>query len=184
MKVKIIGQRIQYEFNKGTLALNNNGTFLASNYNISINAETVQFEIKDYTTTAIASLSPSGLNGWYNSAPITLTAPSGYQISTSNALSGNTWVNQITLNNTEGAEKIASYYLKAITGADVNAISVVKSINYNVDKTAPTGTLTIKSNGFKSFLNTITFGLFFKENVSVKLTADADLCYCCNRQSW
>ncbi|GHV16582.1 hypothetical protein FACS189425_01150 [Clostridia bacterium] len=56
-------------------------------------------------------------------------------------------------------------------GADSAAVV----ISNPTDTTPPTGTITIKSNGFVSFLNTITFGLFFKNSVSVTITgADAD----------
>ena len=40
------------------------------------------------------------------------------------------------------------------------------------DNTAPTGEITVGTNKWKDFLNTITFGLFFKETQSVEITAE------------
>ena len=42
------------------------------------------------------------------------------------------------------------------------------------DKTAPTGEISIGTNKWNSFLNTITFGLFFKDTQSVTVTAADD----------
>lgn len=62
------------------------------------------------------------------------------------------------------------YYM--VTGdadhKDVPESSVQVTI---ADKTAPTGEIVIKTNTFKSFLNTITFGLLYKENQDVSITA-------------
>ena len=42
------------------------------------------------------------------------------------------------------------------------------------DSTAPTGEITVGTNKWNSFLNTITFGLFFKDTQSVTIIADDD----------
>ncbi len=47
--------------------------------------------------------------------------------------------------------------------------------NLIVDGTAPTGEISIGTNRWNEFLNTITFGLFFKETQSVTITADDNL---------
>ncbi len=47
--------------------------------------------------------------------------------------------------------------------------------NLIVDGTAPTGEISIGTNHWNEFLNTITFGLFFKETQSVTITADDNL---------
>jgi|GEM_PF-4891233 Listeria-Bacteroides repeat domain (List_Bact_rpt). len=161
-----------YAIGIGTLGLSNNGSFLASNYQLGLNANEVSFEIKGYPTSAVATAVPNGQNGWHQSGPITLTAPTGYQISTSNALSGNTWTNEITLDNTDGINKSTTYYLKAISGADIGTISSPKTFNYNVDKTAPSDCkATYGSNTLFKILHTVTFGLFFKETATVTLEA-------------
>ncbi|MEG2017855.1 MAG: hypothetical protein RR128_05275 [Clostridium sp.] len=54
--------------------------------------------------------------------------------------------------------------------------SEVETVKVNIDKTAPTNAkITIKDKEFTSFLNTITFRLFFKETVGVAITADSNI---------
>lgn len=118
---------------------------------------------------ALFSAAPTtvnGTNGWYKNGigDITLTAPSGFVISTSAA---GTWTSSITVDNADGANKSVVYYLKETATGD---ISSAKTFNYKVDTVAPTGTITIKSNTFKSFLNTISFGLFYKNSVDVSVS--------------
>lgn len=161
-----------YAIGIGSLALSNNGAFLSSNYQLSLDVDEVSFEIKSYSTSAVATAVPNGQNGWFQSDPVTLTAPAGYQISTSDSLSGNTWANEIPLNYTDGASKSTTYYLKVSSGTDIGAITGAKTFNYNVDKTAPSNCkATYGSNTLFKILNTVTFGLFFKETTSVTLEA-------------
>lgn len=49
--------------------------------------------------------------------------------------------------------------------------NVTVTATYADDKTAPTGTITVKNNGWTEFLNSITFGVFFKETQEVTITA-------------
>lgn len=58
---------------------------------------------------------------------------------------------------------------------ELGRTSAEQTVVVNIDKTAPAGTITVKENAFKQFINTITFGLFFKENVDVNISADTDL---------
>jgi hypothetical protein len=51
--------------------------------------------------------------------------------------------------------------------------SEATDITIKIDTTGPTGTISIKGNSWSSFLNTITFGLFFKNTVNVTI-ASAD----------
>ncbi|MGN0533921.1 MAG: InlB B-repeat-containing protein [Eubacterium sp.] len=46
--------------------------------------------------------------------------------------------------------------------------------NLPTDTTAPTGEITVGTNKWNSFLNTITFGIFFKDTQSVTITASDD----------
>ncbi len=46
--------------------------------------------------------------------------------------------------------------------------------NFLADATAPTGEITLGTNSWKEFLNTITFGLFFKDTQSAEITASDD----------
>ena len=51
------------------------------------------------------------------------------------------------------------------------AMTDVYTLGIKVDMTAPEGTVTVGSNAWSEFLNTITFGLFFKETQTVTITA-------------
>ena len=125
-----------YAITLGSLSLSNNGTFLAQNYNLVFNDEPVDFEIKEYTTTKLATSTPNGENGWFKEAPITLNAPEGYMISTSNDLDGKTWTDSIILNDENGDSKDVAYYLRN-TSTSIGAISTNKIYAYKVDKTLP-----------------------------------------------
>lgn len=115
-----------------------------------------------YATSTVVN----GTNGWYKSGidTITLTAPDGFTISTTN---NGAWSNSITVDHSNSDNKSADYYLKDSTTSE---ISPLKNFSYKVDTTAPTGTITIKSNQFTSFLNTITFGMFFKNTIDITIT--------------
>lgn len=122
------------------------------------NCKNLYFALFNAAATAL-----NGTNGWYKNGigAVTLTAPAGFEISTS---ATGTWTNSITLDKADGANKTASYYLKETATGD---ISSAKTFSYKVDTIAPTGTITIKNNAFKSFINTISFGLFYKNRVDV-----------------
>ena len=91
-----------------------------------------------------------------------------FQYSTDNA-NWNSYTGAITI----GSDTNTTYYFKAISAAGVE--SNVESIVVKLDKTAPTGEITVKAKGFTSFLNTITFGLFFKNTIGISVSgADSD----------
>ncbi len=69
--------------------------------------------------------------------------------------------------NCSGGE--ATYFLKAECEICGGAYGELKE-----DTTLPTGEIRIDENKWNKFLNTITFGLFFKETQSVVITADDD----------
>ena len=69
--------------------------------------------------------------------------------------------------NCSGGE--ATYFLKAECEICGGAYGELKE-----DTTLPTGEISVKENRWNKFLNTITFGLFFKETQSVVITADDD----------
>jgi hypothetical protein len=60
-----------------------------------------------------------------------------------------------------------TYYLK---NTETNAISVLKTINIKQDRLAPTGEIKIAENKWTNFLNTITFGLLFKQTQTVEIS--------------
>ena len=110
------------------------------------------------------TLSPvANAAGWYNH-DVTITPESGYTLSTS--LNG-TYSSSLTV-----SETISDYtvYLKNAQGQMTDAISVG---DLKIDKDAPTN-LSVeygKDTAFRRFLNTISFGLFFKERIQVHLFA-------------
>lgn len=65
------------------------------------------------------------------------------------------------------------YEFKAKSASGVE--SDVASITVKLDKTAPDGDIRIEENSVKKFINTITFGLFYNENVDVTITGTDDL---------
>lgn len=87
-----------------------------------------------------------------------------FQYSTDNA-NWSSYTGAITI----GSDTNTTYYFKAISAAGVE--SNVESIVVKLDKTAPTGEITVKTKGFTSFLNTITFGLFFKNTIGITVSS-------------
>ena len=119
-----------------------------------------EFEIKYLTTDAKAVISGTvGSNGWYTS-DVTLTAPEGYQISKTKYNDG--FVSELTFS-AEQNETI-TYYLK-----DANGDVSEKTATLKIDKTAPSAKYQIGTNGWKQFINTITFGLFCKDYKTVDI---------------
>ena len=73
----------------------------------------------------------------------------------------------------EGEAQEVTFKLKKIVdGKEVETTFLHEPLELSVDTTAPTGQITIEENGWKEFLNTITFGLFFKETVDVDITGE------------
>jgi len=75
----------------------------------------------------------------------------------------------------EGLTEYTAYYIFARSAANANysAGTPSSAAFRTADVTQPTGTITVKTNGFTSFFNTITFGFFFKNTVAVTI-AGAD----------
>lgn len=161
----------RYTINKNSLqpADDTVSGFIANNYNL-VYVNTNEFEIKVFEVADSATLSSnSGISadGWYRDN-VTLAAPDNYEISLSNALTGNAWGPSVPDPDTaEGEDKSVTYYLKDASGA----ISKGKSISYNLDKTNPTAEITVQTNTWSEFLNKITFGLFFNETQTVTITS-------------
>ena len=103
-----------------------------------------------------------GNNDWYIS-DVTLTpATTGYKISAN----GTNWQDSLVIS-TEG-ENTVTYYLKQ---ESTNYLTEQKSKVIKIDKTAPSGTVSISTNSWIDFLNRVTFGWFFKETQEVTVTA-------------
>ena len=91
--------------------------------------------------------------------------------STTNTVPADGWQSNGTFT---GLEEYTQYYFFARTAVNATHDAGTPSAGTAIrtaDETPPTGEITIRDNGFTSFLNTITFGLFFRNTVDVTITA-------------
>ena len=105
-------------------------------------------------------------NDWINK-DFVITAKAGYALSMTDTANGE-WSNTLSAAGETGKGRLTFYVKNTATGV----ISAAVTENYKIDKTAPTGEVKLNERtAFQKFFNTITFGLFFKDDVNVKLTA-------------
>ena len=105
-------------------------------------------------------------NDWINK-DFVITAKAGYALSLTDTANG-VWVDSLTASDETGNGKLTFFVKNTETGI----ISAAVTENYKIDKTAPTGEVKLNERtAFQKFINTITFGLFFKDDVHVKLMA-------------
>ena len=105
-------------------------------------------------------------NDWINK-DFVITAKAGYKLSLTDTANGE-WADSLTASDETGNGKLTFFVKNTETGI----ISAAVTENYKIDKTAPTGEIKLNERtAFRKFINTITFGLFFKDDVNVKLTA-------------
>lgn len=105
-------------------------------------------------------------NDWINK-DFVITAKAGYKLSLTDTANGE-WADSLTASDETGNGELIFFVKNTETGV----ISAAVTENYNIDKTAPTGEIKLNERtAFQKFINTITFGLFFKDDVNVKLTA-------------
>ena len=138
-------------------------TAVVEDSNYTVNGATINhaYEIKWYDGAPDATFSGTkGENGWYTSE-VTVTAPEGYAIST---LADGIYGSEVTFGN----EEKAVYYLKQ---AETGYIAKIELGKFAVDLNDPEAEITMADNKWNSFLNTVTFGKFFKETQSVTITA-------------
>jgi len=108
--------------------------------------------------------------GWLNQ-DFVITPAEGYQISTTNTANGE-WKDSLVYSE-ETDDGSVTFYLKNETDG---AISLGKTVAYKLDRTDPTGRVEFdERNGWETFLNFITFNLFFKDEVTLKVTAEDTL---------
>ncbi len=100
-------------------------------------------------------------NGWYNRA-LTIGAGTGYTV----GLSETAFTDSVQLTET-GADKSVTLYARAADGGVYRGTLV-----YSLDEEAPTDpVIRYNNSAFRRLLNTLTFGLFFKETVTVEARA-------------
>ena len=106
-------------------------------------------------------------NDWLNK-DFVITAKDGYKLSLTDTANGE-WADSLAESDETGNGKLTFFVKNTETGV----ISAAVTENYKIDKTAPTGEVKLNERtAFQKFINTITFGLFFKDDVNVKLTAE------------
>ena len=151
---------------------------IAADGNYKEAASTVKLIVNWLNTTAAAVLTDqknatlSGDTWWAQS--VTFKAPNGFTIS--NSVDG-TYGSSFDYNEQTDADGTeVTYYLKNSDGEIAQ-----KSATVRVDKTAPTWTeddcgISVKENWWKKLVNTISFGLFYKDaTVDVKVCAKDNL---------
>lgn len=155
-----IGKNIAISFTAFTLSGN---SVTVGNYTLT-QPSGITANIVEY----VADGSEYGVNShdWINT-DFVITAKEGYKLSLTDTANGE-WVDSLTASDETGNGKLIFYVKNTETGV----ISAAVTENYKIDKTAPTGEVKLNERtAFQKFINTITFGLFFKDDVHVKLTA-------------
>ena len=102
-----------------------------------------------------------GNNDWYIS-PVKLVPDSGYQISTDKT----DWKDSLG-DYTDQGEQSEEYYLKETA---TGAVTDKKTVTFKIDTGMPSGSIRIGENTFDSSLKDVTYGYWFKDNVSVDIT--------------
>ena len=102
-----------------------------------------------------------GNNNWYVS-PVKLVPDSGYQISTDKT----DWKDSLGDYTDQGEQSVGYYLKETATGA----VTDKKTVTFKIDTEMPSGSIQIGENTFDSALKDITYGYWFKDNVSVDIT--------------
>lgn len=155
-----IGKNIAISFTAFTLS---GDSVTVANYTLT-QPSGITANIVEY----VADGSEYGVNShdWINT-DFVITAKEGYKLSLTDTANGE-WVDSLTASDETGNGKLTFFVKNTETGV----ISAAVTENYKIDKTAPTGEVKLNERtAFQKFINTITFGLFFKDDVHVKLTA-------------
>lgn len=102
----------------------------------------------------------AGRNGWYVS-DVSLIPADGYEFVVGGEKAQLQW-------SEEGVHTTVFRVRRLSDGAMTDLVERTISI----DKTAPTGSVTVDTNVWKEFLNTVTFGLFFNKTKEAQITAE------------
>ena len=158
-----IGKNIPVSFTAFTLSGN---SVTVGNYTLT-QPTGITASIVEYT--ADGSEYEVNSNDWINK-DFVITAKQGYKLGLTDTANGD-WADSLTASDETGNGKLSFFVKNTETGA----VSAAVIENYKIDKTAPTGEIKLNERtAFQKFINTITFGLFFKDDVKVKLTASDD----------
>lgn len=155
-----IGKNIAISFTAFTLS---GDSVTVANYTLT-QPSGITANIVEY----VADGSEYGVNShdWINT-DFVITAKEGYKLSLTDTANGE-WVDSLTASGETGNGKLTFF----VKNTETDVISAAVTENYKIDKTAPTGEVKLNERtAFQKFINTITFGLFFKDDVHVQLTA-------------
>jgi hypothetical protein len=100
----------------------------------------------------------SGLKDMYYRIDGDVADPAGYK----------SYGGAFTLASLADGPHTVSYYATDYAGN----VETLKTASFLLDTIAPQGTITIQENSFTTFLNEATFGLFFKQNIDVAISAE------------
>ncbi len=143
--------------------------------------------LKNYTLTQPTGIKANITNDWTPAVNVDYTvsekngygwlkedfkikAVTGYKVSLTNTAAGE-WVDELT-GSIEGDDSSITFFVKK--EAD-GTISLAKTENYKLDKVAPTGKVSFDAGtGWDTFLDNITFELFYQNEVTVKVNPADD----------
>ena len=148
--------------------------------------------LKNYTLTQPTGVTANITNGWnpvkdteYTASipnakgwlkeDLTVTAKDGYELSLTNTADG-TWKNTL-IGAVESADSSLKFYVRnKTTGAISEQVTVAYKLDKNTETTGTTGKVEfVGRSSWQTFVNHITFGLFYKDEVTVKAEADDGL---------
>ena len=120
------------------------------------------WSISYLNTSAAAHVSGTQVNiDWYIS-PVKLVPDSGYQISTDKT----DWKDSLGDYVTQESNTVEYYLKEKATGF----VTDKKKATFKIDTEAPTGEIKIGTNSFSSFLNSVTYDYWFRDNAAVDIT--------------
>ena len=148
--------------------------------------------LKNYTLTQPTGVTANITNGWnpvkdteYTASipnakgwlkeDLTVAAKDGYELSLTNTADG-TWKNTL-IGAVESADSSLKFYVRnKTTGAISEQVTVAYKLDKNTETTRTTGKVEfVGRSSWQTFVNHITFGLFYKDEVTVKAEADDGL---------
>ena len=148
--------------------------------------------LKNYTLTQPTGVTANITNGWnpvkdteYTASipnakgwlkeDLTVAAKDGYELSLTNTADG-TWENTL-IGAVESADSSLKFYVRnKTTGAISEQVTVAYKLDKNTETTGTTGKVEfVGRSSWQTFVNHITFGLFYKDEVTVKAEADDGL---------
>lgn len=153
------------------LAVNYSAGNPTANYKFSYNTESTITVAKVIAGNTDYEITPAESSGIWHKEDIVIrpTISGGYDLV---SLDGINWYPEITLSSETADGNVAVYLKKSSDGTQTDGFAY----SYSLDKTKPSAlTVEVGEDSFHEFLNTISFGLFFKDTVSVEISATDDM---------